>query len=302
MHYSNRIKLVSSRISEKSGKVSNAKSSGGLSDPRPPIENENRNKKNLKSLKTKSLNQPQKNQKIPKSALRESKSSAHTQKSKVQFCESQTGPSLGKSVSSTPDDTSNGSESFVNESYIVPTTRDVLPILTKLGYKSINSKYYRPGLSVMDKKNLIDGVHFFSSASELRRFLCRRGVELQANVALSEEDKGTLQKWVRYSICPALRNETMVPVAARKPLNSIHSPLVKLGFSFRLFEYYLPGTVPITKLGISINGFLLNGPEGLWSSLCRGGLPDNCDFNNISESDRLRLELFLTECPDVNTL
>ena len=63
-----------------------------------------------------------------------------------------------------PNDPSIVSEQeHAEEQYIVPTDREVLPILNKLGYKSSCSKFYRPGFLPREKKYLEEGVHFFSS-------------------------------------------------------------------------------------------------------------------------------------------
>ena len=205
-------------------------------------------------------------------------------------------------ISVVPDDPSVMSEEAISEEYKVPTTREVLPILLKLGYKNVASTYYRPGYESKEKKHLEEGVHYFRSASDLRRFLCRRGIHCTGFEGLSGDEKTILRKWVRLSICPALRNVTEVPIKARDPFSSIHNPLLKLGFVYRGDCYYLPGTKPNVKFYVSINGCRLDGADGMWANLCRHGLPDNSDFKNVSKTDRLRLELFLAECPCVDTL
>lgn len=201
------------------------------------------------------------------------------------------------------DDPSVMSEQEVAQEFKVPSTREVLPILSKLGYKNVKTMYYRPNCSGKDRKTLAleEGVHYFSSASDLRRFLCKRGVE-PMYTAINDDLKEILQKWVRYCICPALRNESVVPREARTALSSAHTMLVKLGFLFRNPYYYLPGVTPVTTNGISLNGFEMDGPDGLWANLCRHGLPESCNFQNLTDADRLRLELYLADCPQVNTL
>jgi hypothetical protein len=214
--------------------------------------------------------------------------------------EHQTFP-VPKNTPAVVDDPSVMSEQEIAEEFKVPSTREVLPILSKLGYKNVKTMYYRPTFSGKDKKTLDEGVHYFSSASDLRRFLCKRGVEL-TYVAIDDDSKELLQKWVRYCICPALRNESFVPNEARTALSSAHNMLVKLGFQFRNPYYYLPGATPINKTCIALNGFEMDGPDGLWANLCRQGLPESCNFQNLTDSDRLRLELYLADCPKVDTL
>lgn len=205
-------------------------------------------------------------------------------------------------VESARDDPSDMSEQEIADEYRVPTTREVLPILRQLGYKTANSKYYRPGCSSKEKKNLQEGVHYFSSTGDLRRFLCQRGVEMRENVGLADDLKDTLEKWVRYSICPGLRNETEIPAESRKPLGAIHKHLLELGFLLRGITYFLPGAKPERKCHLYMNGFALEGPDGLVANLCRFGLPESSNFHNMTASERLRLDLYLADCPDVNTL
>ena len=213
----------------------------------------------------------------------------------IQQCE------VRKNVPGAHDDPSVVSEQELAEEYRVPTTREVLPILQLLGYKTAHSKFFRPGYSPKDRKNLEEGLHYFSSPSELRHFLCRRGVENHENVAFPEDMKERLQLWVRYSISPALRKETYIPIEARKPLGSVHIPLMKLGFIEQGHIYYLPGSKPEKRYGLSLNGFELEGPDGMLANLCRYGLPETSNFQNMTDSERLILELFIADCPDVET-
>ncbi len=219
----------------------------------------------------------------------------------VKFHESVNQTKIPKKLESSRDDPSDVSEQEIAEEYRVPTTREVLPILRQLGYKTVNSKYYRPGCSSKEKKNLEEGVHYFSSTGDLRRFLCQRGVEMRENVGLADDLKEKLEKWVRYSICPGLRNETEIPIEARQPLRLIHKQLMELGFLSRGFIYFLPGAKPECKCNLFMNGFALEGPDGLVANLCRFGLPESSNFQNMTASERLRLDLYLADCPDVDT-
>ena len=119
---------------------------------------------------------------------------------------------------------------------------------------------------------------------------------------LPDDLREWLDRWVRFSISPVLRKESVIPMEARDPLKSIHNHLLQLGFRERGFNYYLPGSNPEVKCGVSLNGFALEGPDGMTANLCRYGLPESSNFKNMTDSERLRLELYLADCQEVDTL
>jgi hypothetical protein len=188
------------------------------------------------------------------------------------------------------------------KAYAVPSVKEVLPVLLKLKYSCFGKTWFRPGYKNKDKKNLICGEHYFESILDLRRFLCLRGVETKGFEKISETSKAALKKWVRYSIVPSLRSASEIPLEAREPLSSIASFLKDLGFHYTGGYYYFPGEKKKDAGGISLNGYNLDGSEGLCSILCRQGLPETCNFSRVSEVDRIRVELYLSDCKSVNTL
>eukprot|EP00546_Thalassionema_frauenfeldii_P021876 CAMPEP_0178905452 /NCGR_PEP_ID=MMETSP0786-20121207/6283_1 /TAXON_ID=186022 /ORGANISM="Thalassionema frauenfeldii, Strain CCMP 1798" /LENGTH=1168 /DNA_ID=CAMNT_0020577061 /DNA_START=35 /DNA_END=3538 /DNA_ORIENTATION=+ len=190
---------------------------------------------------------------------------------------------------------------FAEDEYSIPTGKQVMKILKKLGYSNSGINWFRPDVQSKSKDKNQCGTHWFEGLPQLRRFLCLYGVECPGYTEVDDESKTLLEKWIRYSICPSLneRDCKEIPSEARDPIGSPHNLLVELGFKYTSGEYFEPGVKPKNVCGISINGFSLDGADGLIAKLCRTGLPENC--NKIDETDRLRLELYISCCQDVDT-
>jgi hypothetical protein len=148
------------------------------------------------------------------------------------------------------------------------------------------------------------------NATRMRTYLCAYGIDCKkwcVGYEWSDEQKELIAKWVRMAIVPALRHAREIPDEARIPLKSarLHGLLMKLGFGYRNSgEYYLPGVKPQVIHGISINGKQLKGENGMLVYLARFGLPPKtCKFENLTKEERLRLELYISNCEkDLDTL
>lgn len=188
----------------------------------------------------------------------------------------------------------------INKGFSVPDQSSALKLLKKLGYTTADKNFACP--ATLPANGGTSEITRFRVVGDFRRHLCRHGVVWDGIQELSEEKKEMLSKWIRYSICSDLRGRSEIPEQARSPYSSIHAPLLKLGFQFLGGVYYFPKVTPKRIGGISMNGFRMDGEDGLHARLCRFGLPASCDLKGLSKTDLLRLQLFLTDCIYVNTL
>lgn len=178
----------------------------------------------------------------------------------------------------------------------------VTRILNKAGYKqSNNGMWSLPGAPTRKEERKI-GVDCFNHAEELRKYLCAHHVV--GHEKLTDLQKVALQRWVRYAIIPSLRGKTSVPVEAYdSPIKSLHVPLMDLGYTYKGGLYYEPGEQPKSVGGLAVNGRDMDGAQGMWAHLARHGFPsEKCDFSKTTEAKRLQVELFIADCPHVNTL
>jgi hypothetical protein len=169
----------------------------------------------------------------------------------------------------------------------IPREEDVVPLLQKCGYTFCTGKWVLPSGNV--------------TLPDLRKFLCSTGV--QNGDVLSDDEYCLLRKWVRWSIL----SSDVIPTNARDPLSPrcIHRYLLRLGFRLSSGYYFYPGEEIRIASGIAINGYLLDGDRGLVARLCREGLPrysEQLQMDPLSESERIRLELYISDCQYVNTL
>jgi hypothetical protein len=167
---------------------------------------------------------------------------------------------------------------------------EVREALEKGGYTISKYRYCRPCSGAV-----------FASENELRQDLCAYGVncrcgsteEKSACQCWDEEDKWNIKLWVRYAVIRGDRQSGEVPEinasTARRYFKS-------LGFTWlksKLLDFYcFPGVT-----------HHLEGKQGLtmfrtevevWTFLSRFGLPQNCNFENLTHEERLSLEYFVS--------
>ena len=174
----------------------------------------------------------------------------------------------------------------------IPTLKDVMQLLRKIKCKQNGRYWCLPGVNPSDP-SAVEGQDYFANGELLRKHLCAFGID---GTALNVTEKATLQKWIRCAIIPSLRNETALPSEALQDppgVKACWSLLQKIGFSYRSGKYCTPNAK---------ESFHMDGSYGLWANLARHGLPSDCDFSKITNLERLKLELFIADCPDVDTL
>jgi hypothetical protein len=157
----------------------------------------------------------------------------------------------------------------------------------------------------------------FPTAEQLRSDLCAYGVSCRCDyksngcegfpcLCWDDGDKLLIHKWVRYNVIRGPRQSGIVFQLNRtKALHYIK----RLGFGCaRSSEYERKGWgYPGAKDEADENG--MDGVntffswDGLMLSLCRFGLPESCEFGNLSHDERLSLELYIANYFSVaNTL
>lgn len=178
-----------------------------------------------------------------------------------------------------------------------PDFKTIKPLLEKVGYTFHWKKkqFCRP---------VGDGGQAFLSKENFRRDLCAYGVT--CNCGNADIDHGCecwtdteaydIHRWVRYAVIGGTCQSTCVPLIQS---NDAKLLLLELGFS----EYHFVSKGWFSP-GIALPGFNQeNGVEGesffharkdLWNHLGRFGLPETCNFDEMSPEDRLKLEFHLS--------
>jgi hypothetical protein len=168
--------------------------------------------------------------------------------------------------------------------------------------------YCLPGVKLSDPKMLL-GRDYFNSPLDLRKYLCAYGLP-KAVKNLSDEEWDALEYWIRYSIVVQLRSKTLVPPVVQLSQPQAWTLLHKIGVRYTGGRYILPGSYFAKPKGITswtkpVKGrdFFehMDGDDGYWKFLARFGI-ESFPLDNLDEMERLKLELFLTTCPHVNSL
>jgi hypothetical protein len=185
----------------------------------------------------------------------------------------------------------------------VPTFSDVKPLLQKLGYTFPRGRYCLPSSSSSPPLS-------FATESDFRNHLCQTHVQWEGfefPKSKVEQVQGILLRYVRYSILSNLiRGDEQAQDSSRStrpslipelemPVQRFTKWILALGFKYLTTGLYggyyaLPGvTSPhFQKDGPHANVFLEK--PGLWNYLARQGLPHNCDFDKLTDMQRLSLE------------
>jgi len=187
------------------------------------------------------------------------------------------------------------------DSNIIPDGRMIVEVLKKYQYSCSGLRWFRPGNKAVNRKTLTCGVHYFETLTQLRKFLCLYGIENEGYEEVTDREKILLSDWVRFCICPSLRDKTHIPdKASGFDQKKVHRILLRLGFQYRNSSYFEPGVKPKVLSGLSMNGFLKDGEGGIIAKLCRTGLPENCNVDNITPTERLQFELHIADCKHVD--
>ena len=179
----------------------------------------------------------------------------------------------------------------------------VFALLRKAGYRCIGNKYCNPFVSKPNLPKYVEGRDYFSDISAFRKHLCAYGVHCIGAEKWSDHDKKQIDSWVRYSIVAALRGMTEFKKCTPLLFGEVHKLLLKLGFKYQSPHYFEPGCKPKKVDGLCINGgWKKDGEDGLWARSARFGLSSSCEFSNLSADERMKLELYLCDCPFIDTL
>jgi hypothetical protein len=159
-----------------------------------------------------------------------------------------------------------------------------------------------------DAVETILGRNYFDKELDFRKYLCAYGLP-KPTTELLDADKDVLQKWVKYAIVSHLQSASKVRMV--EPLGGMQawSLLQKIGFRYVGGKYILPGVQMKPKGNTSwtkpVKGKdffeYMDGDDGYWKFLARFGI-ESFPMNNLDETERLQLELFLMSCPGLDCL
>lgn len=179
----------------------------------------------------------------------------------------------------------------------------VFALLRKAGYRCTGNKYCNPFVSKPTLPKYVEGRDYFSDISAFRKHLCAYGVDCAGTEKWSDDDKKQIESWVRYSIVVALRGMTEFKKCTPLDFGDVHRMLLKLGFKYINPYYFEPGCKAKQVDGLYLNGgWKKDGEDGLWARIARFGLSSSCDFSTLSADERMKLELYLCDCPFIDTL
>lgn len=208
-------------------------------------------------------------------------------------------PKRTKKSNSSPERDENGD--FILR---IPTFAQVKPLLEKTGYSFREGVYCRPKGDPMIYPNAVEGDDYFASESSFRDFLCRIGVDCNGSGLTWDDKEHVVSPWIRYSVVKSRKDENTLPALdlthfdPRALLDNLDFGCIH-AYRHESNVYMLPG-VTKKEARRGVNTFPEK-PE-LWVYLARHGLPDNCQFEKITSSDRLALEQFIATAIDSEDL
>jgi hypothetical protein len=179
----------------------------------------------------------------------------------------------------------------------LPTFSDVKPLLQKLGYTFLPGRYCLPSTNANAEPPLS-----FATESDFRNHLCQTHVQWEGfefPKSQVEHVQGILLRYVRYSILSHVRRADGPTRPSfpqlNMPVRNFTKWILSLGFKYLTTTVYggyyaLPGVTrrQFQKDGPHANVFLEK--PGLWNYLARQGLPQNCNFDKLTDLQRLSLE------------
>jgi len=166
--------------------------------------------------------------------------------------------------------------------------------LEKSGFSFKNRKFCRPNGDPSEHDSSEKGIDFFDTEKEFRHHLCRYG--LDDDPCWTREERLLIYSWVRQAILHNVDKPGKLPeyqeLSSKEGLNLLR----KLGFRLEKLStghlWFGPG-VDGSEGEMGENKFL--DEKDMRCHLARHGLPENCDFNRITDSERLSVELWLAD-------
>jgi len=191
----------------------------------------------------------------------------------------------------------------------VPTFDDVKVLLQRAGYFFSEGVYCRPSKEKGSFADLEEGRYRFHDEMSFRKHLCQYGVTGDETL-WTEEEKSTIQLWVRRAIVVASTVRGKYPQSDKLSFGEAWKLLEKLGFrraganrsGFLFPDVRKEDMVEGVNMFLNDRNDVTMGTEGLTTNLARIGLPANCDFGTVSSRERLSLELYISDCDQVQTL
>ena len=197
-------------------------------------------------------------------------------------------------------------------------------LMRRFKFKYRGDFYCLPGVDPRSE-DAIEGRDYFKLLTNLRRHLCAFGVPLDGitgkkknrgksrrsrtdasddidiRALLGDEDYGALNLWVRYAVVQSLRLENVVPSDIERipdkrfmGKGGAWELLQKLGYRFSCGSYKVPHS-----RGDRVVSF--DRAQDLCRHLARFGLTSS-EAGALSSTEQLKLELFIAECSNVDTL
>lgn len=163
---------------------------------------------------------------------------------------------------------------------LIPSLEDVKPILTRVGYKIDDDRFYLPDCE--NESSAIEGNDFFTSASALRKHLCMYGIPLKKGMRSRDtpSELEPLKAWVSYHRLDTLLGTRSIPPDLPR-LTSCRWLLEKVGISWDSGSWHIPGRQGTVEI------------QEFWSELARHGLPSTCNLQLLQKDELVALELYL---------
>jgi hypothetical protein len=154
--------------------------------------------------------------------------------------------------------------------------------------------YCCPGMDPSKNNSARFNWDYFDRKESFRNHLCAHGVQGDWN-DFSENDRAKVQQWVRFAVVTS-----PLEVSKGLELNNLYASKYIQSLGFRYHHgplgdgYVLPGVDAKLAVIHGMGTTVFRDPD-IWEHLARYGLPEECDFDAISEVELLSLQLFLTK-------
>ena len=176
--------------------------------------------------------------------------------------------------------------------------------MTYYGFAYIAGKYCYPGSGNRPGKgsNAEEGVHYFDSIKDLRRHLCAYG--MPHDVALDQDTKGKLNRWIRYAIVRDLEDGVTINPDQVAAINQKEAwrLLQRCGLKWGSggYRYKRPRTKVWRHLPEKFKFYYA---RDMYTHLARFGVPNELEGRGMDRHTRLSLDLFIVGNSDqVDTL
>jgi hypothetical protein len=173
---------------------------------------------------------------------------------------------------------------------VLLTFQDVKSPLEAAGFVFRENLYCRPGMDPKQHPSAVVGQDYFTTEQAFRENLCAYGLEDCDK--WTKDTRGSVEPWIRYSIVKSLRSRTHIPGFHSINGKRAWNILQKLGFREKHtkmgINYLFPGAKS-DELGT----LQFDDQKAFYIHLRRFGLPDNCNYDQITVDERIQLETYL---------